>query len=202
MSIRGIIWDFGGVLARTENPASRTQLAQRFGLTREALERLVFEGEWNNRATVGQIGSDELWLNVCAQLKLLPDQVAEFQQAFWAGDQLDAELVTYVRALRPQYRSALLSNAWSDLRQFLTEQLLIADAFDELIISAEVRLCKPDPRIFQLAVERLGVMPDEAVLIDDLEANIRAAAECGLHTIRFLNSHHVCAALEELLPES
>ncbi len=199
MSIRAIIWDMGGVIVRTEDPTSRVELAQRLGLTRQALEDVVFAGEYSDRATVGQIKIDELWLNICGQLKLPPEQVREIQRAFWGGDQLDTELVDYIRALRPKYRTALLSNAWSDLREILTERWRIIDAFDEIIISAEVGLMKPDPHIFQLAAERLGVSPTEAVFIDDFAVNVRAAAECGLHAIRFRDPAQARAELEALL---
>ena len=199
MSIRAIIWDMGGVIVRTEDPAPRTALAQQFGLTRQAIEDLVFAGAWSDRATVGEIEIDELWQTICEQLKAAPEQVQDIQRGFWGGDRVDTELVAYIRTLRPSYRTALLSNAWSDLRETLTERWRIADAFDELFISAELGLMKPDPRIFQLVVERLGVAPAEAILIDDFPVNVRAAAECGLHTIRFREPAQARAELEALL---
>ncbi len=199
MSIRAVIWDMGGVILRTEDHTFRTDLATRLGLDREGLERIVFDGEVSERATLGQIGVDELWQDICARLQLPPERLAELQQGFWGGDRLDTELVDYIRSLRPKYRSGLLSNAWLDMRQVLQERMHILDAFDEVIISAEVGLMKPDPRIFQLAVERLGAAPAEAVFIDDFPPNVRAAREFGLNAIRFRDPAQARAELEQLL---
>ncbi len=199
MSIRAIIWDMGGVILRTEDAAPRVELATRFGLTRQELEDLVFHCDVSDQATLGQLGVEQIWQNVCTRLNVPPEQAATLQQGFWGGDRLDTELVDYIRALRPRYRTALLSNAWSDLRQILQERWRVVDAFDEVIISAEVGLMKPDPRIYQLAVTRLGVTPAEAVFIDDFPLNVRAAQESGLHAIRFRSAAQARAELEQLL---
>ncbi len=201
MTIRAVIWDMGGVILRTEDHTLRMELAGRFGLDREALERIVFDGEMSERATLGQIGVDELWQDICMRLKVPPERLPELQQGFWGGDRLDTALVDYIRSLRPKYRTGLLSNAWSDLRQVLQERFHILDAFDAVIISAEAGLMKPDPRIYQLAVERLGVAPSEAVFIDDFPMNVRAARESGLYAIRFRDPAQARGELEQLLAD-
>jgi epoxide hydrolase-like predicted phosphatase len=201
MAIRAVIWDLGGVLVRTENLAPRTQLAARLGMSRTELERIVFAGEWSDRAARGEISAAELWQSVCMRLKWPLEDSVSLQQAFWGGDKLDAELVDYIRSLRHLYCTALLSNAFSDLRSAL-ERWAIVDAFDELIISAEVGLMKPDPLIFQLALERLQVASAEAVFIDDLYLNVRAAQAAGLHAIKFLDPLQVRADLRHLLNHS
>lgn len=89
-------------------------------------------------------------------------------------------LLDYIRTLRPQYAIGLVSNISSNwIRDsFLTieEQGL----FDEMIMSHEVGMTKPDPRIFMLACERLRVAPHEAVLIDDIDRYVAAAQAEGL----------------------
>lgn len=197
MAIRAVIWDLGGVLVRTEDPLPRTRMAERLGLSRTELEQTVFAGEWSDRATIGQIESAELWQRICLQFKLPLEECAALQQAFWGGDRLDRDLVNYIRMLRRSYRTALLSNAFSDLRSSL-ERWGIVDAFDQLIISAEVGLMKPDPRIFKLVLDRLGVAPGEAAFIDDFSVNVRAAQAAGIHAIRFLDPIKTKAELEDL----
>jgi putative hydrolase of the HAD superfamily len=85
------------------------------------------------------------------------------------------------------------------MRQVLTERWKIADAFDELIISAEVGIAKPDPRIYHLALERLGVAAGEAVFVDDFLENIDAAQALGLHTVHFRNPDQARTELDHLL---
>lgn len=198
MPIRAVIWDLGGVIVRTEDAAPRSRAAQDLGLSRQDLERLVFASEWSDRATLGEISAADLWQSVCAHLNLAPEQSSGLQQAFWGGDRLDRDLVNYIRSLRPRHRTALLSNAFPDLRGAL-ERWGIEDAFDQVIISSEVGLMKPDPRIFELALRRLEVVPAEAVFVDDFELNVRAAREAGLAAIRFRDSAQVRTELEGML---
>jgi putative hydrolase of the HAD superfamily len=133
----------------------------------------------------------------------LPVESAEsFREEFFSGDRLDYELIDYIRALRPQYRTALLSNAFSDLRALVTDYWHFADAFDALVVSAEEGLMKPDVRLYQIAVERLGVAPQEAVFIDDFERNIVGARQAGLHAIHFKDPQEARRQLAQLLQEN
>ncbi len=199
MRIRAIIWDMGGVLLRTEDYGPRRALAGRVGLALTELESRVFESELSRRAAIGQVSYLELWEQLCVELKLPPGELDRVQAEFWGGDRVDADLMEYVRGLRPQFRTAVLSNAWSDMRQVLRDRWKILDAFDEVIISSEVGLVKPDPRVYELAVRRLGVAPGEAVFIDDFPINVQGARESGLHALQFRNSTQVREELDRLL---
>ena len=112
---------------------------------------------------------------------------------------MNRELVETLPSLRERYRLGLLSNANDDLRQMLTERWQITDQFDDMIISAEVGLLKPDRRIYELAVSRLGVQPDEAVFIDDMPVNVEGARIAGLQAIQYLNNQQVIEDLESIL---
>jgi glucose-1-phosphatase len=201
MTIRAVIWDVGGVLVRTEDPEPRASLARQFGLDRYQLEERVFGGESGKNAQLGKIALSQHWANVLMSLNLPPDRLDEFQDAFWGGDRLDWELVDYIRTLRSHYKVGMLSNALADLRQLVTERWKIADAFDDLVISAEQGMMKPDERIYRLALERLEVESQEAVFIDDYTRNIEAARKVNLNAIQFQNPVQARAELEALLEE-
>ena len=128
-------------------------------------------------------------------LEMLPDFMAQF----WSADVLNIQLADLIRSLRGRYKIGLLSNAWSNMRQVLDERFHVADLFDELIISAEVGLAKPDPRIYHLAVQRLNVQPSETVFIDDMLKNVEAARLEGLHAIQYLDFEQMLAELNPLL---
>ena len=198
-NIRAIIWDLGGVLVRTEDFRPREQLAAGIGMTRAELETLVFSGTSGKQAQNGEIDVAQHWENLRATLKLSPQEIEAFQDAFWSGDRLDTALVEYIHSLRGSYRTALLSNAFSDLRAAIFEVWQIQDAFDEIIISAEVGMTKPDQRIYHLVLERVEVEPQEAVFIDDFRHNIKGAREAGLHAIHFQDPHQARSDLEQLL---
>lgn len=198
-SIQAVIIDLGGVLLRTEDRAPRTELAARFGMTYDEIAGLLFSSQSAKEATLGLISAEAHYQAVCEALKLPADQIQNLRHDFFAGDRLDVDLVNYLRQLRPHIKTALLSNAWDDLRPMLVEDWKIEDAFDALIISAEVKLAKPDPRIFQLALSRLDIPAQSGVFIDDFSENLIAAQKMGLKTIQFINPTQALTELEILL---
>lgn len=199
MSIRAVIFDLGGVLVRTEDPAPRQALADRLGMSARELGGLIFDSETAIQATVGEISAGAHWDAVREALNLPEEAFASIQVDFWGGDALDTGLVDYIRALRPRYKTALLSNAWDDVRPMVAQEWQIEDAFDVIIISAEVRCAKPVERIYRLALERLGAEPEEAVFIDDYLPNIEGARAIGMHAIHFQGPEQAKAELEQLL---
>ncbi len=82
----------------------------------------------------------------------------------------------------------------------LRERLGIHELFDAVVCSAEVGMAKPDPAIYRLAAERLGLPPEACVFVDDSEANVRAAEQVGMRGIFFRvdRSHDLRAMLAEL----
>jgi len=76
------------------------------------------------------------------------------------------------------------------------------DFFDDIVLSYKVALVKPDERVYQLAAQRLGVVPDECVYIDDMQANVDGAAEVGMRTILYQNVESFTQQLEESLRET
>ncbi|KAJ2800208.1 hypothetical protein H4R21_003268 [Coemansia helicoidea] len=92
------------------------------------------------------------------------------------------ELIRWLR--RCGYRVAALTNNFKDGAQASGLGDLLASLFDEVVESAVVGLRKPDPRFYLLACERLGIRPSEAVFLDDIGSNLRAAARLGMATVR------------------
>jgi epoxide hydrolase-like predicted phosphatase len=200
MKIEAVIWDLGGVLVRTEDPSSRQRLADSLHLSRSDLEKIVFNGVSGNRAQLGEIDFEQHWENVRISIGLEPAAMEDFEQRFWEGDEIDFKLVEYVRSLRRErYKTGLLSNAFSNLRGFVTNVWEIDDAFDEIIISAEEGVVKPDPRIYLLALERLGIKAEQSVFIDDMPVNVEGARALGIHSIQFRDLNQARFELEKLL---
>jgi len=197
--IQAIYFDIGGVLVRTEDKAPRTRLAARLGMTFEALEEIVFGGDSGRKAQRGEITAEEHWAYVCRQVNWPFDNWRALEAEFFAGDKLDEELVDYIRSLHRHYKTGVISNALGDVRTVILNTWHMSDAFDVLIISAEVGLMKPDVRIFQAALNALGVQPAEAVFVDDVARNVEGARAIGMHAIQFRNTAQVRAELGELL---
>ena len=198
MTIQALIFDFGSVLVQMGDDAPRRALAERLGLPLKELYRLIFDSDTASRAMVGELTIEQHWQAVGAALGVVPDELPAVRAQFWSTDQVNTELVDYIRTLRPKYKVGLLSNAWNDLRQVMQQRFGFDGLFDELIISAEVGLAKPDPRIFHLAVARLGVPPAQAVFVDDVLANAEAARAVGLQAIHYRNNPQLFEELEAL----
>lgn len=196
MSIQAIIWDFGGVLVRTEDFAERDALALELGLTPHELAMRIFDGEHRHQAQLGSVDGEVYMQEVAAEFGM---DVAELHARFFGDDRLDEELMAYLRGLRPRYQTALLSNALSTLRSAITDRFPILDAFDVVIISAEVGLVKPDAAIYELALKRLGAQPAEAVFIDDFAENVEGARQVGLRAIHFQSRQQALGELDALL---
>ena len=192
-----VFWDLGGVLVRTEDRSKRERWEHRLGMEPRQLDRLIFGGDAGRKASVGEYSVDEVWEWVRQELDLSQEEGQQLARDFWQGDDLDSELVAYIRGLRVKFQTGLISNAWLELRGMLENHWHIDDAFDDLVISAEVGLAKPDPAIYRLALERLNVEADRAVFVDDFIQNIAAAAEIGMHAVHFTNPDQAMADVNQ-----
>lgn len=182
--IKAVIFDVGGVLIRTEDHSLRRKWETRLGLSPGESEEIVFNSKMGQEAQEGKISDEELWSWVAGYLQLGSDSAA-FRRDFWAGDVLDRSLLTYIRSLRPQYQTAIISNATDALRESLTKEHQIAEDFDLIVGSAYEKVMKPNPKIFRVALNKLGRHPEECVFIDDFTHNIEAAKDLGMAVIHF-----------------
>ncbi len=93
-------------------------------------------------------------------------------------------VVDAVRAVRAAGgRTAVVTNNVRELSDTWRPVLPLDELFDTVVDSCEVGLRKPNPAIYLLACERLGVAPDRAVLLDDIESNLHGARAAGLRAI-------------------
>ena len=197
--LRAVIFDLGGVLLRTVDQEPRRMLAARLGMGLSDLYHQIFSGESARLATLGKISTQEHWEQVRSHIGISPDEFPSAIQQFWDGDLLDQSLLGYLGTLRERFKVALLSNAWDIMRDMLENEWKIASIFDEVIISAEVGLAKPDHRIYQLTLSRLGVEADEAVFVDDFVENVDAARWLGMRVIHFRSPDQAREELERML---
>jgi FMN phosphatase YigB (HAD superfamily) len=197
--IKGVIFDVGGVLLRTHDQSGRRKWETRMGLKPGELAHLVFDSELGYQAQVGQVSIEEVWAWVGTHLDLSPGELATLKRDFWAGDRLDQELCDYIRGLRPRYLTGMLSNNWAPDGRVMAQKLGIADCFDVFVTSAEIGVMKPDPRIYQIALDRLGLTPPEAIFVDDFVENVEAARRLGIWGVNFVEPDRAQNELDEWL---
>jgi putative hydrolase of the HAD superfamily len=206
--LRGLLVDYGGVLTTPLADATEAWLRadgidpERFGrlmrrwLAGDADANAVHDLE-TGRMTVADFErrlAAEL-LDEAAGREGRPAAAGMLTRMF-AGFRSEASMIDVVRAARTAgVRTGLLSNSWGlDYPRAGWDTL-----FDTVVISGEVGLRKPDPAIYRLAAERLGLPPDQIVFVDDLAPNVRAAAAVGMVGVHHTDVDTTAGELEVAL---
>ena len=199
VTIRGLIFDFGGVINNMRWDVAN-ELEEEHGLERGMIVRSLYQNDLWLAVETG-VGDAELWrasahrtLEQAAGRSLPP--LHDRWQDSWRPIKENIELIG---ALRPPYRIGILSNAGLDLEERIQNGMGIHHLFDDIVCSAVVGMAKPDHRIYTLAAERLGVPAEECLFIDDAERNVTAAREVGMTAVHY-RIHHgddLAAQLEE-----
>lgn len=111
----------------------------------------------------------------------------------------DTELLEFIKQLKIEYKTGMIT---SSSRSFIEQVFAshdIDEYFDEVILSAETGVYKPEPEIYRRIAEALGVDTNECVMIDDLEENIRGAEAVGMKGVLYENIEQLHKELEKIL---
>jgi putative hydrolase of the HAD superfamily len=200
LPIRGLIFDFGGVIVNMRWDVAE-QLEKEHGLEKNTLLRSLYQNDDWRAIELGR-GDIEAWRRDAHRrleelaCKALPPLHEQWRTS-WGPIR---ENIALIKALRPPYRISILSNADLTLEERLRDGLNLRHLFDDVISSAVVGMAKPDHKLYRLAAERLGLTPDECVFIDDLDRNVSAAREVGMTAVHFRVHHgdNLAAQLAEL----
>lgn len=195
--IRAIIFDFGGVLIDW-NP--RYLYRQLFPGDDAAMERFLAEigfTEWNRQQDAGRAFA----LAVAELAKQFPSYAALIQayDARWE-ESIAGPLQGTVDLLAPLKAAGFelhgLSNWSSEKFAAVRTKYPFFQLFETILLSGEVKLVKPDPRIFQALLERIGRPPGECLFIDDSAENVAAARALGFETILFESPEQLSGELQ------
>ncbi|RPJ00294.1 MAG: HAD family phosphatase [Chloroflexi bacterium] len=183
--IKALIFDFVGVLVRTEDYSLRHTWDERLGLPPGSVERAVHHSDIWIQAQLGRITPRAYWNGVAELLYMSKEDIDALCRDYFSGDRVNHKVVALIRDLREKgYRVALLSNNSLQLTSRLRD-LGLEDLFDHVLISAQMGMMKPDPTAYRVALQTCGVGPGEAILVDESLTNIRGAQPLGIHTIVF-----------------
>ena len=192
--VRGLIVDYGGVLT-SDVFASFRAFCEAEGLEPETV-RDRFAGDPQARALLerletGALREAEFEPAFAAVLEVAPDGLID---RLFGGMAPDEAMVEGVRAARRAgVRTAMLSNSWGEDRY---DRAQLETLFDAWVISGEVGIRKPDPAIYELAAERLGLPAAECVFVDDLPGNLKPARALGMATV--VHRGDAAATLDEI----
>ncbi len=207
MAIAAVMWDYGGVFMSSPFEAV-AGVARELGVEPTRYLEIIF-GPYDRDTSHPwhRLERGELTLEL-ARAEIIElgrgDGIDSDPLHFFAAMARDgaasvrAEVVDVARGIKGGgVATALVTNNVLEFREHWKRSIPLDDLFHEVIDSSEVGLRKPDPRIFELALERLGgIEPDAAVFLDDYEGNVEAARRVGIHGIQVTDDYE--AALAEL----
>ena len=190
MDIRAVIFDIGGVIQESpieflRDYEARNDLPEGFiaGIIGNYAARP--DGAWQ-RLERGELLLDEFCRIFDSEIARLGYGVSAAAMMLEMANYVVVRprMVEAVRRLRAHgFRTAALTNNWL-MEDKDEEREDLKRRFDAFIESCRTGLRKPDPRIYELTCERLGVLPAEAAFLDDIGANLKVAARLGMFTIK------------------
>lgn len=197
--IEAVIFDIGDVLEVNPRTGWPERWARRVDMDLDAFDGCL-EQLWAP-GSVGRSSLEEIEQQTAAALGLDEAALNALMEDAWLEyvGSLNQELADYFASLRPGYRTGIVSNSFVGARE--REQAVhgFEDMCDVIVYSHEEGCLKPDPRIYRIVCDRLGVDPVAAVLLDDLQANVDGARALGMQGITFADTAQAIAELQALL---
>jgi putative hydrolase of the HAD superfamily len=209
--IEAIITDFGGVLT-SPLLASFTALQDSSGISLEALGKAMgaiwerdgahplFEletGRMSEAAFLGALG-DELTAQLGREVEM-----HGFGERYFAHLHPNEPMIDYMRQLRDRgYKLAICTNNVREWEQRWRAMLPVDEIFSVVVDSAFVGARKPEPRIYELTLERLAVPASAALMIDDIELNCEAASQLGMRSVWFRGTEQAIEEIEAALDQA
>lgn len=180
--IKAIIFDFFDVF-RTDS--------YKAWLLQNNFERTGIFSEASILSDLGKINSDEFYRQISegAGRTVTPEEVD-------SSAVLNRDMVNLARQLKQNYQTSLLSNAPGDFVRKLLNDYKISDIFDDILISGETGLIKPNADSFQNTLDVMGIKANETIFIDDNPYNVESAEKLGIRSIVFTSVGQLKKELE------
>lgn len=189
--IKGVIFDCFGVLCHGSLDYLRSITPP---------ERLTELNDLSHASNYGYISESEYSEKVSEIIGRPANEIAELTKKQRV---LSKEMLQFVRSLRPRYKTAMLSNVGRGVVDELFSPQEQAELFDVVVLSSEIGMLKPNPEIYELAAERLGLSVEECVMVDDLRTNVDGAVNAGMRGVMCENFAQCAAEVEKILePEN
>ena len=193
-----IVFDLGGVLINWDP----RHLYRKVFDDEDEMERFLAEvvtSEWNSRQDAGR-----RWEDGVALLSAQHPHLAGLISAYWErwdemlGGPIDGTVAILASLRDMGYELHALTNWSTQTFPIARERYEFLDWFETIVVSGEEKVIKPDSRIYEILLERIGRQPDDCIFIDDAPHNVATARQLGFDTIRFENPDQLRAELGKL----
>ena len=188
MAIKAIVFDCFGVLIKSGHNLLRQDFP----------ELKDFVDELQEKSDFGTLDRQEFNNDIAGRTNLSPDEI---DARYWGTNKYNDEVIDLAGNLKSsgEFKIALLSNI---SRDWMSEALAIFNErklFDEILLSGDINIVKPNPEIFKIMIEKLNLKPYECVMIDDVAENINGARIAGMHGIVYFSPEQLKEDLNNLL---
>lgn len=189
-SIKAIIFDWGGVCCNEGEPFASKALQKELSLNPEQIAekaRDIYNGYY-----VGKYTRDSFWREIISFFKLKENREINprsLSEAYLNSYSIYPDVMDVILKLRKKYKVGLLSNLTPEMRDKIKERHSLEKYFDTEVFScdADVAAMKPDPKPYEVISEKLGVLMQQCLFIDNSSKNIDVAKKLGMKTILFSN---------------
>lgn len=198
--IKGIFFDFDGVitLEKQGTPPVISYIAKETGLPIKSVEAAY--RRYNRALLCGEITHKDMWQDFCEELQFDIDY--EILTGAFLNITLDQAVIAYIKELKEKYIIGMITDNKVDRIETILKALNLKDLFDVVVISAEVHAGKTEEAIFEVALGRSGLEPQESVFIDNTTRNLEVPVKMGFRTIFFDDEKRDLAELKQVLEES
>ena len=205
MTIRTIYFDYGGVIYKTPSLAGLNRWKRILGLADdpEIMEMLENpnESQFVKDMCLGKIPEDKVWTMMAEKWHIKPSMIRRLHRAMVSKRRLNTPMIDLMAELKEDYQTAILSNAGDQTRALMEDVFHLDQFVSEIIISAEEGVIKPDPQIYQIAMDRLNAAPETSLFIDDYLENVLAARDFGMKAVQFIDNAQAVQAVRDHLAE-
>lgn len=208
--VRAVISDFGGVLT-SPLLESFTALMDFSGISLEAVGKAMATLAERNginplfELETGRVTETDFLRSLSDEISAQTGDQVElhgFGERYFAHLSPNDRLIEYMRELRGRgYRLAICTNNVREWEAHWRAMLPVDEIFDVVVDSAFVGARKPDPRIYEITLERLGAPAEAALMIDDIEVNCDGARAAGIRAVRFRSTEQAIEEVEAALAE-
>lgn len=201
MAIRFLYFDLGNVLLSFCHDRMCRQMAEVAGVTPQTIARTILPTagrsglQWQLEA--GQIDADEYYEQFCSAIGKRPprDELAYAACDIFEVIQESRQLVE--RLAKAGHRMAVMSNTNFVHWKFISDGRypFVNECFLPPLLSCEAKSMKPDRRIYEIAIDRAGVLPEEIFFVDDKRENTDGASDAGIDAVQFTSAKQLIADL-------
>ena len=175
MQPKALIFDFFGVISSEVAPFWFEEHVS--GPAGRELEE-----EYVRPADKGELSQDGLFEKLSHVSHIEPRAI---EQDWLSRAHINTDIIDLLKELKGTYRLGLLTNAFSPFFSDVLSRSGVADLFETIVMSSETHYVKPEPEMYLAILEKMGLRPEETLMIDDNPANVEGAKNVGMHGVVF-----------------